>query len=169
VTRLNQAIQKAKRRLVVITDPHIAKQDDYPVYAGGSALEGEGEAIFVKDTSGSADYVGQCWPGKSVWVDYLSKDASDYWGTLYSTKSFLGQSYLYGAWNDMNEPSVFAGDSLDEINQLGMPVHNVHTYAKGTSSSNKESSQVMHMFVHNAYGALMSRATYKGLLQRDNN
>ena len=115
--------------------------------------------IWIREPDGVNDFVGDCWPGKSVWVDYVNKNGQNYWSSLYSTQKFHGQTYLYGAWNDMNEPSVFDSDSLEEINQRGMPVHNVHITADGT--------QYMHMWVHNAYGALQQMATYKGLLDRD--
>lgn len=46
----------------------------------------------------------------------------------------------------MNEPSVFADGSLEEIAQRGMPVHNIHIDVNG--------NQFEHMYVHNAYGAL---------------
>ena len=59
----------------------------------------------------------------------------------------------------MNEPSVFEDGSLEEINQRGMPVHNIHIAQDGT--------QFLHMWVHNAYGALQQRSTYQGLYQRD--
>lgn len=40
-----------------------------------------------------------------------------------------------------------------------MPVHNIHVTVSG--------QQFLHMYVHNAYGQLQQRATYKGLLARD--
>jgi len=46
----------------------------------------------------------------------------------------------------MNEPSVFSDSSAEEIDQRGMPVHNIHI--------DTENKQFMHMYVHNAYGAL---------------
>lgn len=60
----------------------------------------------------------------------------------------------------MNEPSVFADNSSEEINQRGMPVHNVHIDVEG--------NQFLHMYVHNAYGALQQNSTYMGLMARDN-
>jgi alpha-glucosidase (family GH31 glycosyl hydrolase) len=59
----------------------------------------------------------------------------------------------------MNEPSVFADGSLEEIAQRGMPVHNIHIDVEG--------NQFMHMYVHNAYGSLQQQATYAGLYKRD--
>ena len=73
-------------------------------------------------------------------------NAQNYWSSLYSTSNFNGQTYLWGAWNDMNEPSVFSDSSDLEISQRGMPVHNVHIASDGT--------QYMHMWIHNAYGGL---------------
>jgi len=59
----------------------------------------------------------------------------------------------------MNEPSVFADGSLEEIAQRGMPVHNIHIDVEG--------NEFMHMYVHNAYGSLQQKATYSGLYKRD--
>jgi len=59
----------------------------------------------------------------------------------------------------MNEPSVFADGSLEEIAQRGMPVHNIHIDVNG--------NQFEHMYVHNAYGALQQNSTYMGLYNRD--
>jgi hypothetical protein len=52
----------------------------------------------------------------------------------------------------MNEPSVFADGSLEEIEQRGMPVHNIHIDVEG--------NEYMHMYVHNAYGALQQKSTW---------
>ena len=59
----------------------------------------------------------------------------------------------------MNEPSVFKGSV--EIEQLGMQKNVTHFTADGLA--------VEHRWLHNAYGALMHRATYQGLAERDNN
>ena len=75
--------------------------------------------------------MGNCWPGPSVWFDFLNANAQQYAASLYWYKNFHGQTYLYGAWDDMNEPSVFADGSLEEISQRGMPVHNIHIDVNG--------------------------------------
>lgn len=152
VNRLNHVINKAQRRLVLIEDPHISYNTSYYVYNNGlTQQEASGLApnftnIYVRQPDGVSDFVGNCWPGPSVWIDFLNTNAQKYWEGLYTYNSFHGQNYLYGAWNDMNEPSVFADGSLEEIEQRGMPVHNIHI------TTNNE--QFMHMYVHNAYGAL---------------
>jgi alpha 1,3-glucosidase len=57
----------------------------------------------------------------------------------------------------MNEPSVFASTSENDDN--GMPMNNTHIQTDGTI--------VQHRWVHNAYGALMARASWHGLYNRD--
>ena len=103
--------------------------------------------------------MGKCWPGESVWVDYLNENAQNFWKSLYKYDFFNGTDFSYGMWNDMNEPSVFKGSV--EIEQLGMPMNNTHIMKDGT--------KVKHRWVHNAYGALMHRSTYQGLTERDGN
>ena len=53
----------------------------------------------------------------------------------------------------MNEPSVFSGD------ELTMPKVARHYLSNG--------KLVLHRDVHNIFGALMSKATYEGLILRD--
>jgi len=58
----------------------------------------------------------------------------------------------------MNEPSIWKDDAFDV--QVGMPMNNTHIMT--------DSTVVQHRWVHNAYGALMQRASFKGLYNRDN-
>jgi len=39
VARMNEVIEKANRRIVAITDPHIKASEDYYVYSDGITLE----------------------------------------------------------------------------------------------------------------------------------
>ena len=151
VEELNRAIGLSKRRLVMINDPHIKVSEDYFVYSEGMAIQNGPQDpnnvknIFILNPDAKTPFVAKCWPGYSQWIDYLNSNAADFWGSLYARNKFVGSNYLYGTWNDMNEPSVFK-DSL-EIDQLGMPMNNTHITEKG--------QVVEHRWVHNAYGALM--------------
>lgn len=116
VAELEQEIESQKRRLVTINDPHIKTSFDYFVYSEGQALQNATQNptnitnCFIKLPDATTDYVGDCWPGPSSWVDYLNENAAAWWGSLYQYGKFLGTNYLFGTWNDMNEPSVFLPD-----------------------------------------------------------
>lgn len=115
----------------MINDPHIAMNDTYFVYTEGNALEAaEPSSIntFIRNPEFTASWVGNCWPGLSVWIDYLNNGAAEFWAGLYKYDKFRGTNYLYGTWNDMNEPSVFSNftGANPEIDQLGMPMNNTH-------------------------------------------
>lgn len=92
-----------------------------------------------------------------MWVDYFSEPASNFWSSLYSYDSFNGTNHLFGMWIDMNEPSVFSGP------EITMPKSAMHAiYVEGTSKY----IRAMHGEVHNAYGLMMSKATFEGILLR---
>ena len=82
--------------------------------------------IFIRYPNATTTYVAWCWPGNSSWVDYLNENAASWWGSLYEYGKFLGTNYLFGTWNDMNEPSVFLPDD-----QNGMPMNNTHIMTNG--------------------------------------
>ncbi|CDW73021.1 cre-aagr-4 protein [Stylonychia lemnae] len=105
-----QMIEKEEKRLTIITDPHIKVDDDYFVYRDGQnvvvKLEKDETIVgaFVRDHQNKT-FVGDCWPGKSVWIDYLNDKANEYWRSLYQYDKFKGTNKLFGYWVDMNEPS----------------------------------------------------------------
>lgn len=157
---LENELEATGKKLVIITDPHIKVDEDFFVWSDGTDLDGtldhEGRLCntFVKDVD-LEPFICDCWPGQSQWIDYLNYGASKYWSSLYAYDKFEGTSQCFaGIWTDMNEPSVF--------NQPGttMPKDKLHVTADGTYFT--------HNNIHNAYGVLMSRPTYQGLLQRDN-
>ena len=155
---MNKEVEEAGRYMTTILDPHIKVSDDYFVYADGQVLEGESVAenvnsIFVKTADGDADFEGTCWPGNTVWIDFLNENAQNYWAGLYDYAKFKGSTKIYHAWNDMNEPSVFSEDSKT------IPLDAKHIRANG--------EQVEHREFHNAYGATQQRQSYRGLIARD--
>ena len=91
------------------------------VYWTGNWLENYdySNSIFVKNCKGDS-FKGKCWPGESVWIDFLNENASNFWSSMYKYTSFKGTTKIYQFWNDMNEPSVF--DSI----QGTMPLSNYH-------------------------------------------
>ena len=98
-------------------------------------------------------YIAKSWPGQCVWLDFFNDKARDYWRSLFQYNVFNGTTPIYGFWNDMNEPSVF-DDTLGTL-----PLNAVHTL--------KKEKTILHRDVHNAYGAMMHRESYRGALERD--
>jgi hypothetical protein len=64
------------RKVVVISDPHIRKNDSYFLYELFKKFEVEDATrLLVRDPSKFAldddAFVGHCWPGSSVWPDFF--------------------------------------------------------------------------------------------------
>ena len=126
---------------IAITDLHIAHapNQNYAPYDSGAKLD-----AFVKNPDGTV-YVGNVWPGDSVFPDFTLTRVRDWWGGLYKDFAGLG---VAGFWNDMNEPAVFNETKT-------MPLDIVHRLDDG--------STLDHRAVHNIFGMENARATYDGL------
>ena len=121
---MNREIKQSMRRFVVITDPHIKAVKNYTVYAEGEQLESDTDylsmgifslqsdpienftSIWVKKYNG-LPFVGDCWPGKSVYIDWLNSNAQEFWIKQMSFEKFKPTNPRYHFWIDMNEPTVF--------------------------------------------------------------
>jgi alpha-glucosidase len=134
--------------LVTITDLHIAAAPDQSYRPYDSGIAGD---HFLKRSDGSL-YVGQVWPGPSVFPDFTRRQTRAWWGSQY--RDFVAAG-ISGFWNDMNEPSIF------ETPTKTMPLDTRHRidepgFAPRTTT---------HAEIHNVYGMLNSRATFEGQRQ----
>lgn len=93
-------------------------------------------------------YVGQVWPGDTVFPDFTDPRTRAWWSELY--RGFAAQG-VTGVWNDMNEPALFSTVSRT------MPVDNVH---RGDPA---RGGPGLHARFHNVYGMLMAEATWAGM------
>jgi alpha-glucosidase len=132
--------------VVTITDLHIAAAPNREYRPYDSGIAGD---QFVKNPNGSV-YVGEVWPGPSVFPDFTRQQTRAWFGTLYQDFYRHGVS---GFWDDMNEPSVFHTISgtmpLDVVHRIDEP-----GFAKRTAT---------HAEIHNIYGMQNARATFEGL------
>jgi alpha-glucosidase len=133
-------------RLIAITDMHLAAAagQGYAPYDSGIAGD-----HFIKGPNGSL-YVGEVWPGPSVFPDFTRSQTRDWWGGLY--QGFLSDG-IAGFWNDMNEPAIFKTGSKT------MPLDNLHRIEEPGFATRTAT----HAEIHNIYGMENSRATYDGL------
>ncbi|MCP4594705.1 MAG: DUF4968 domain-containing protein [bacterium] len=129
---------------VAIIDPGIKHDPGYSVYDSGTE-----QGVWLTKPNGEV-YVGQVWPGPSVFPDFTRAEVRTWWAQLYPP--FLRSSGLDGIWNDMNEPSNFVG-----------PNGTVPLDLRHDNAGEPES----HRAVHNVYGMQMSRATMVGLKRTD--
>ncbi|XP_055018231.1 neutral alpha-glucosidase C isoform X2 [Boleophthalmus pectinirostris] len=141
-TELQRHLQKKKRKLVVISDPHIKLDPDWSLF-----LEARDSGHFVKDREGQI-FRGCCWPGESCYLDFTNPATRAWYSRCFSLSNYKGSTSLLFVWNDMNEPSVFDGP------EQTMPKDAVH------------SGGWEHRDLHNLYGFYQHMATAEGLLTR---
>ena len=150
---LQEELAKSNRKLYTIANPHLKASNLYRIY--NEVCE---KKLYIKDKD-QGMFVGACHPEKSIYFDYLNEEARDCWSSQYSYEKFEGSTPNLFAWNDMNEPTVFL------TKELTMELDNIHT-VKSTSEPEK-AFQLEHREVHNIYSYCMNKATYKGLLERN--
>jgi alpha-glucosidase len=115
------------------------QRDSYYVFNQGTAHD-----YFLRRQDGSL-YIGEVWPGKSVFVDYTREDARRWWGDLHRALTDRG---VAGIWTDMNEPSDF-------IDKSGESQKDVVFHDGGAKS--------LYAKNRNLFALNMARATYEGL------
>ena len=131
------------RNMVTIIDPHLKADDGYAVFAAAR----DRNLLVLKDDN-STHFEGDCWPGRSAWVDYLMPEARAFWASRFEASAYEGSTPSLYTWNDMNEPSVFDGP------EVTMPPQLLHRDGSGAVYEHRE--------LHNLYGFLMHMATYEG-------
>lgn len=128
-------------KVVCIVDPGVKDDPRFGVLRRGLRA-----GAFVKDPDGVADFLGEVWPGRSRFPDFLQARVRQWWGTEQQALLDLG---VAGVWDDMNEPANFARP--DKTLDPGC----VHRTDYGCRP---------HAEVHNVYGLQMARASYEGAL-----
>lgn len=139
---MQKKLSSKGRHMVTIMDPHIKRDDSFPLHK-----EATQKGYYVKDASGK-DFDGWCWPGSSSYPDTLNPEIRSWWSEKFSYENYVGSTPSLYIWNDMNEPSVFNGP------EVTMPRDALHI------------GGVEHRELHNAYGYYFHMATSDGLLKR---
>ncbi len=121
-------------RVITIIDPGVKLDPGYAVFDDAVARD------VLCRTEGGTHYVGQVWPGATVFPDFATEDARAWWGALNAEHVASG---LAGIWNDMNEPAT------------GVVPPEAMRFDHGRAS---------HERYHNQYALLMAMGTTQGLL-----
>ncbi|KAF8532453.1 glycoside hydrolase family 31 protein [Gautieria morchelliformis] len=105
---------------IPIVDAAVAKQvnatDIYDPYTRGTELD-----TFLKNPDGS-EYIGQVWPGYTVFPDWFANNTQQYWTEALTNWSQSGVNFS-GIWLDMNEASSFCDGSCG----TGIDISNTST------------------------------------------
>lgn len=139
VTGLLGELAEKKFRSIGIVDPGVKLDPGYPVFEEGFAKN------FFCKTEGGKLYVGQVWPGRTVFPDFSREEVRSWWGELNARHTHVG---LSGIWNDMNEPAT--GD-----------------VAPFAMRFDYDGDNHPHERFHNQYALLMAMGTYEGLLEKN--
>ncbi|MBK9336854.1 MAG: glycoside hydrolase family 31 protein [Lewinellaceae bacterium] len=136
---LIEELQARGFQTVVMIDPGIKEDPDYPVYRQGME-----QGMFLRSTDGGIAK-GPVWPGFCAFPDFTDPNVRDWWGDLYA--DLYQNDLVSGFWNDMNEPAVF------HVNHKTLPDDVLHHH---------EGQVCGHRKAHNVYGQLMNRASWEG-------
>lgn len=158
-TALTKRLGEKGVRVVTIIDPGVKYQppaagakeptadrdlasaaDSYYVFNEGLAKD-----YFLHRQDGSL-WIGEVWPGKSVFVDYTKADARQWWGDLHRALTDRG---IAGVWTDMNEPADFLDQTgktqmdvvFDDQGQLSPYAKNRNTFALNMTRATREGLQ----------------------------
>ncbi|VDL81278.1 unnamed protein product [Nippostrongylus brasiliensis] len=137
------AVAAKGRKMVTIIDPHIKKDENYRVYKDANDL-----GLIVKKADGQSNFEGHCWPGLSVYLDFLKPQTRAYWASQFAYDRYQGSTSDLFTWNDMNEPSVFSGP------EVTMDKDSIHE------------EDIEHREIHNIYGLLHHASSFEGQLRR---
>lgn len=133
VAKLNQS----GRKLIPILDPGVKYEPGYEVYDDGHARD-----IFCRNPAGG-EFVGQVWPGDTVFPDYSLDEARAWWAERVRRFAEPG---IRGAWIDMNDPSTGSVQNDAMRFQRGRLSHDAfhNQYALGMAIATREGFEKAH-------------------------
>ncbi|KAJ2642413.1 hypothetical protein IW137_002732, partial [Coemansia sp. RSA 1287] len=178
------ALHARGQKMVLITDPAIHVDDAY-----GTFVRGRDQDVFIKNADGSL-YVGQVWPGYTVFPDWFAANTSEWWSD--ELQRYFDMLPIDGMWIDMNEPASFCTGScgsnrpmneeptlpwlstaphrfINKTNRMLVPPYAINNHELELSDKTVETTAihatgVTEYHVHNLYGHMESRATRDFLL-----
>jgi len=137
--KLISDLKKDGFRIITIVDPGVKIEPGYPVFDQGMEKN-----YFVHSAQGGY-FTANVWPGAVYYPDFYQANVREWWGGL---QKFLTDLGIAGIWNDMNEPAGWS-KVRGGVNFLEM--------------RHGPNGEIEHALAHNAYGSLMTQASFEGL------
>ena len=129
-------------KTVAIIDPGLKADPAWSIYQQGLA------GGHFLSTADGLPFVGEVWPGPSVFPDFTRAATRAWWGSLFPALADVG---VRGVWLDMNEPANFKEEQFYTV--------------PGTVLATGDAGPVSMDGVHNTYALAEAMASYEGLLQ----
>ncbi len=125
------------RKLIPILDPGVKQEPGYAVYEDGRKHD-----IFCRNPQGG-EFVGQVWPGDTVFPDYALPEGRAWWARWVATFAAPG---IRGAWIDMNDPSTGVVQNDAMRFRRGRDEHDAfhNQYALGMAIATREGFAAAH-------------------------
>ncbi|XP_005624079.1 lysosomal alpha-glucosidase isoform X1 [Canis lupus familiaris] len=161
-----QELHRGGRRYVMIVDPAISSSSPPGSYRPYD--EGLRRKVFITNETGQP-LIGKVWPGFTVFPDFTSPTALDWWQDMVS--EFHAQVPFDGMWIDMNEPSNFVRGSVygcpdnDLENPPYVPGVVGGTLRAATICASSRQLLSTHYNLHNLYGLTEAIASHRALVK----
>lgn len=112
--------------------------------------KGRKEQIFIKDSQLDKPYIGDQWPGKSLWIDYFNPDSKKF--LSFALNHLNSTIHINGIWLDMNEMANNC-DNHCEVSKLSKSIpYNIPSTAlenKGLPLTTLHYNNVADYHLHN--------------------
>ncbi len=139
-SKLVSDVEEMGFKVTAIIDPGLKHDPGWLIYD-----QGEANGYFLAPPGGST-YIGEVWPGPSVFPDFSNPAVRDWWGLLVPNLTNFG---VRGIWLDMNEPASFKQEYKWTV------PNNLACNGDGHPTTMAE--------IHNVYALLESKATFAGM------
>uniref|UniRef100_A0A674GCW2 alpha-glucosidase n=1 Tax=Taeniopygia guttata TaxID=59729 RepID=A0A674GCW2_TAEGU len=159
-------LHKHGQKYIIILDPAISTQKRADQSPYGSYVRGTEKNVWVNESDGTA-LVGEVWPGETVFPDYTSLEATNWW--VNECEMFYKEVPYDGIWIDMNEVCNFVQGSKKGCaeNKLNYPPYTPRILDKVMYSKtlclDAVQSWGKQYDVHNLYGYSMTLSTRKAI------